>query len=138
MRQREARSRYLPYPGWMLTAVAISLVPRSQSPALAMTRTDRSWSSTTATELPSRFVDPSPDFYKAISPGCTGEFRLWRCGESNPGPLSRQHWHLRAQSSASFDNRNSDDEFPCVYPELVLTTQSRNPVRSIPHCDAPT
>ena len=29
-------------------------------------------------------------------------------------------------------NRNSDDEFPCAYSELVLTPRSRNPVKSIP------
>jgi len=54
-------------------------------------------------------------------------YRSWRCGESNPGPLSRWRWHLRAQSSASFGHRNSDDEFPCAYPELIFATRSRNP-----------
>ena len=32
-------------------------------------------------------------------------------------------------------NRNSDDEFPCAYSELVLTPRSRNPVKSIPRSD---
>ena len=45
--------------------------------------------------------------------------RRWRCGESNPGPSSPQRRHLRAQSSASFGHRDSDDEFLCAYPELA-------------------
>jgi len=32
--------------------------------------------------------------------------------------------------------RNSDDEFPCVYPELCLAAWSRNPGRSVPLGDA--
>lgn len=46
---------------------------------------------------------------------------LWRCGESNPGPLSHLRRHLRAQPSASFRSGGVlMAQSPPAYPGLSL------------------